>query len=175
MGAAVALLLAGRHPDRVGSLVLLNPATEVDPARAASMQDRAARIAAEGIRATMPSTLDRSWPSEARGDGVAFARYRSNYLGNDPHGLALLNQALANVALGDIPERIGCPTLVLAGARDPIRPPASVRAFAARIPGSVFDLLETAHFTAAEAPDALLARLAPFYDRLGISGERTAT
>jgi 3-oxoadipate enol-lactonase len=171
MGAAVAVLFAGRHPGRVGSLVLLNPATEVDAARAASMRERAARIAAEGIRATLPQTLDRSWPPEARGgDGAAFERYRARYLGNDPHGLALLNEALAGVALGDLPERIACPTLVLAGAKDAIRPPEAVRAFAARIPGAVFDMVDTAHFMAAQAPDALLDRLLPFYDAVAVVG-----
>ena len=164
MGAAVAVLFAGRHPSRIGSLALLNPATEVDEARAASMRERAAHIAAEGIRATLPQTLDRSWPPEARGDGGAFERYRARYLGNDPHGLALLNEALAGVALGGLPERIACPTLVLAGVRDAIRPPDAVRAFAARIPGSAFDVLDTAHFMAAQAPAALLGRLAPFHD-----------
>lgn len=164
MGAAVAILLAGRHPSRVGSLVLLNPATEVDEARAASMRERAARIAAEGVRAAMPLTLDRSWPPAARGDGAAFERYRGRYLGNDPHGLALQNGALAGVSLGDLPERIACPTIVLAGAKDAIRPPETVRAFAARIPGSLFDVLDTAHFMAPQAPAGLLARLQPFYD-----------
>lgn len=164
MGAAVAILLAGRHPSRVGSLALLNPATEVDEARAASMRERAARIAAEGIRATLPQTLDRSWPPEARGDGAAFERYRGRYLGNDPHGLALQNEALAGVSLGGLPERIACPTIVLAGAKDPIRPPEAVRAFAARIPGSLFDVLDTAHFMAPQAPAGLLRRLMPFYD-----------
>ena len=168
MGAAVAVLFAGRHPGRVGSLALFNPATEVDAARAASMRERAARIATEGIRATLPQTLDRSWPPEARGDGgAAFERYRARYLGNDPHGLALLNEALAGVALGDLPERIACPTLVLAGAKDPIRPPESVRAFADRVPRAVFDVLDTAHFMAAQAPAALLERLLPFYDAVG--------
>lgn len=164
MGAAVAVLFAGRHPGRVGSLVLLNPATEVDAARAASMRERAARIAAEGIRATLPQTLDRSWPPQARGGGEAFGRYRARYLGNDPHGLALLNEALAGVALGDLPERIACPTLVLAGVGDAIRPPDAVRAFAARVPGAVFDVLDAAHFMAAQAPAALLDRLTPFHD-----------
>ena len=168
MGAAVAVLLAGRRPSRIGSLVLLNPATEVDAARAASMRERAARIAAEGIRATLPQTLDRSWPPEARGGSGAFERYRALYLGNDPHGLALLNEALAGVSLGGLPERIACPTLVLAGAKDAIRPPETVRAFAARVPGAVFDTLDTAHFMAAEAPAALLERLASFYDALGV-------
>jgi 3-oxoadipate enol-lactonase len=170
MGAAVAVLFAGRHPGRVGSLVLLNPATEVDEAGTESMRERAARIAAEGIRATLPQTLDRSWPPEARGDGAAFERYRARYLGNDPHGLALLNKALAGVALGDLPERIACPALVLAGAKDPIRPPEAVRAFAARVPDAVFDVLDTAHFMAAQAPAALLERLLPFYDTVAVVG-----
>jgi len=138
------------------------------------MRERAVRIAADGMRATMPATLDRSWPPEARGDGAAFARYRARYLGYDPVGLALQNEALAGVALGDAPERIACPTLVLAGAQDPIRPPPTVRAFAARIPGAAFDILGTAHFMAAQAPAALLGRLAPFHDALGIPAAEAA-
>ena len=45
-----------------------------------------------------------------------------------------------------------------------------MRAFAARVPGAVFDALDTAHFMAAQAPAALLERLLPFYDAVALIG-----
>jgi 3-oxoadipate enol-lactonase len=163
MGAAQAVMLAARRPGQVASLVLLNPALEIDPARAELMRERARQTEERGLRATLPMTLDRSWPpdgSEAR------ARYRGRYLANDPYGFARQNEALLDVAVGELLGGLGCPVLLLAGTRDAVRPPELVRRAARRIPGSRFAEVDAAHFTAAEAPAALLRRLRPFHDEV---------
>ena len=163
MGAAQAVMLASRRPGQVASLALLNPALEVDPARAGLMRDRARQAEEQGLRATLPITLDRSWPpdgSEAR------ARYRSRYLANDPYGFARQNEALLDLATEDLLENLACPVLLLAGTRDAVRSPELVRRAARRIPGSRFAEVDAAHFTAAEAPAALSRHLGAFHDEV---------
>ncbi|WP_233553259.1 alpha/beta fold hydrolase [Teichococcus wenyumeiae] len=161
MGAAQAVMLAARRPRQVASLALLNPALEVDPARAGLMRERARRTEEQGLRATLAMTLDRSWPpdgSEAR------ARYRGRYLANDPYGFARQNEALLDVAVEGLLGGLTCPVLLLAGTRDAVRPPQLVRRAAQLIPGSRLVEADAAHFTAAEAPAALLRHLRPFHD-----------
>lgn len=163
LGAAQAVILAAHRPGQVGSLVLLNPALEVDASRSALMRSRALRAEQEGLRATLSLTLDRSWPP---GDSSPTREtYRARYLANDPYGFARQNEALLDLSTVLPPLReIRCPTLVLAGARDAVRPPPLVRQAADAIPGSRFAILDTAHFMAAEAPGPLSEELRRFYD-----------
>ncbi|MCG7360085.1 alpha/beta hydrolase [Roseomonas sp. ACRSG] len=163
MGAAQAVMLAARRPGEVASLALLNPALEIDPARAGLMRDRARQAEEQGLRATLPLTLDRSWPPDGSG---ARARYRARYLANDPYGFARQNEALLEVAVESLLGALACPVLLLAGTRDAVRPPELVRCAARRIPGSRFAEVDAAHFTAAEAPAALLRHLGAFHDEV---------
>src|SRR5262249_1382920 len=55
--ATQALRFTEKYPDRVGALVLCNPAPGVDPSRAAALDERAAFAAREGMRASLPTTL----------------------------------------------------------------------------------------------------------------------
>jgi 3-oxoadipate enol-lactonase len=164
MGAAQAVMLARRRAGQVGSLALLNPALEIDPSRAALMRARARQAEVEGVRATLPLTLDRSWPPHPA--SPARERYRARYLANDPYGFARQNEALLDLAVMPLLGALDCPTLLLAGSRDTVRPPGLVRRAAEAIPGSRFAELDTAHFMAAEAPAALLGHLAAFHGTL---------
>jgi pimeloyl-ACP methyl ester carboxylesterase len=60
--------------------------------------------------------------------------------------------------------QIKCPTMVVAGRHDTVRPPAGTQELAAKIPGARFELIETAgHFMPTTAPAALLALLLDFF------------
>ena len=161
MGAAQAVMFAARRPAETASLALLSPALDVDPARATLMRDRARRTEMLGLRATLPQTLDRSWPPDG---GAVRALYRGRYLGNDPYGFARHNEALLDVAVQDALAALPCPVLLLAGLRDAVRPPGMVRHAASRIPNARIADVEAAHFMAAEAPDAGLRHVHAFHD-----------
>ena len=92
--ATQALRFLEKHPDQVGSLTLCNPAPGVDPSRAAALDERAAFAMREGMRASLPTTLDISYP-KTLGDAAEYDAYRGRYLGNDPVGFGYGFRALA--------------------------------------------------------------------------------
>jgi pimeloyl-ACP methyl ester carboxylesterase len=63
--------------------------------------------------------------------------------------------------------RIACPALVVVGEEDGLTPPAESEAMAKAIPGATLARIPAAgHLANVEAPDAFLAALAPFLNRL---------
>jgi 3-oxoadipate enol-lactonase len=156
-----ALLLRERHPDWVASLVLCNPALGVDPSRAGALNDRADLAEREGMRAVLAITLDKSYPRELT-DPETYENYRGRYLANDPVGFAQANRMLARTNVLSMLPDIKCPTMVVAGSKDGVRPPAVSQDIAGKIPNARFELIEAGHFMPTTAPGPLLALLKDF-------------
>ena len=121
--ATQALRFLEKHPDQVGSLVLCNPAPGVDPSRAAALDERAAFAMREGMRASLPTTLDISYP-KTLGDPAEYDAYRGRYLGNDPVGFGFGFRALARTNMLHMLPLVRCPAMVVAGRHDTVRPHA---------------------------------------------------
>jgi len=151
-----------RHPDRVSRLALCNPAPGVDANRAAQLDERAARAEREGLRATLDITLDKSYPP-ALTDRATYEEYRGRYLANDPVCFANMNRMFARANMMHMLSRLSCPTLVIAGRQDSVRPPAMSEQIARMIPGARFEQIDAGHFMPTTAPKALLALLEPFF------------
>ncbi len=162
--ATQALRYLETHPDRVGSLVLCNPAPGVDPSRAAALDERAAFAMREGMRASLPTTLDISYPPTL-GERSAYEAYRGRYLGNDPVGFGYGFRALARTNMLHMLPQIRCPALVVAGRHDTVRPHAGTAELAKKIPGARFELIEAGHFMPSQGPNPLLALLESFLPR----------
>ncbi len=156
-----ALLFRERHPDWVASLVLCNPALGVDPSRAGALNERADRAEREGMRGILSMTLDKSYPPELT-DRQTYEEYRGRYLGNDPVGFAHANRMLARTNVANMLPNIKCPTMVVAGRQDTVRPPAGSQEIAGKIPGARFELIDAGHFMPTTGPAALLALLKDF-------------
>lgn len=156
-----ALLFFERHAGRVGRLVLCNPAPGVDPSRASQLDERAGLAEREGMRASLPVTLDKSYPPDL-GDRAAYESYRGRYLANDPVSFGMMNRCFARTNMIHMLPRISCPTLVVAGSKDAVRPPATSREIAGKIPGARFEEIEAGHFMPTTGPKALLALLHDF-------------
>jgi 3-oxoadipate enol-lactonase len=159
--ATQALRFLEKHPDQVGALVLCNPAPGVDPSRAAALDERAAFAMREGMRASLQTTLDISYPATL-GERAAYEAYRGRYLGNDPVGFGLGFRALARTNMLHMLPQIGCPTMVVAGRHDTVRPHAGTAELAKKIPGARFELIEAGHFMPTQGPEPLLALLEDF-------------
>jgi 3-oxoadipate enol-lactonase len=159
--ATQALRFLEKHPDRVGSLVLCNPAPGVDPSRAAALDERAAFAMREGMRASLPTTLDISYP-KTLGSPAEYEAYRGRYLGNDPVGFGFGFRALARTNMLHMLPQIRCPALVVAGRHDTVRPHAGSAELAKKIPGARFELIEAGHFMPSQGPEPLLALLEDF-------------
>ncbi len=159
--ATQALRFLEQRPEQVGSLVLCNPAPGVDPSRAAALNERAAFAMREGMRASLPTTLAISYP-EHLGERPAYEAYRGRYLANDPVGFGYGFRALARTNMLRMLPQIRCPTMVVAGRHDTVRPHAGTAELAKKIPGARFELIEAGHFMPTQGPEPLLALLEDF-------------
>ncbi len=175
--ATQSLRFLEKHPEQVGALVLCNPAPGVDPSRAAALDERAAFAMREGMRASLPTTLAISYPPPdpdpppQAGEGregaqrAAYEAYRGRYLGNDPVGFGYGFRALARTNMLHMLPQIRCPTMVVAGRHDTVRPYAGTAELAKRIPGARFELIEAGHFMPTQGPEPLVALLEEFLPR----------
>jgi 3-oxoadipate enol-lactonase len=167
IGAAFAIRFAVRNPGRVKSLVLSCPAPGVDAARVDYLKTRADAVEREGMTATVENSLANSYPPEVRRVPAVFSAYRERFLANDPKSYAAINRAFASFDVMPDLGAIKCPTLVLAGTHDRLRPPAFVRDIAERIPGARFAEIDSGHVMPVQAPQVLAAAMANFYAEIG--------
>lgn len=158
LGSLVGALLAIRHSDRVGRLMMCAVAPDMAGPTRAYLVERAEKVRVVGMRGVAEASLANSFPASRAAERAA---YRGIYLGNDPVAYAELSLALARLELtaGDW-GAIGAPTLVASGAHDFLWPPPIGQQVAALVPGARFAVMEDAgHFPHLQAPRSL-ARLA---------------
>ena len=147
-----ALRFYERFESRVMSMTLCNPALGVDPSRALALNERADLAEKNGIRAGLELTLDKSYQSELRDDKV-FSEVRGRYLSNDPFGFAEANRVLARTDMRSFLSLLRCPTMVVAGRQDQVRPYQGSEETAKQIFGSRFELVERGgHFITLTSP-----------------------
>ena len=158
LGSLVGALLAIRHPDRVGRLMMCAVAPDMAGPTRAYLVERAGKVRVTGMRGVADASLANSFPESRAAERAA---YRGIYLGNDPAAYAELSLALARLEITpDDWGAIRAPTLVASGAHDFLWPPPTGRQVAALIPGARFAVIEDAgHFPHLQAPHSL-ARLA---------------
>jgi 3-oxoadipate enol-lactonase len=152
--ATQALRYLEKYPDRVGALVLCNPAPGVDSSRAAALDERAAFAGREGMRASLPTTLALSYPPNL-GERAAYEAYLGRYLANDPVCFGLGFRCLARTNMLHMLPQVRCPAMVVAGRHDTVRPHAGSAELAKKIPGARFELVEAGHFLPTQAPGPL--------------------
>jgi 3-oxoadipate enol-lactonase len=170
---AQALVLMERQPSAIGSFVFCNPLSGIDPARASALDQRADLTARDGMRAVLSITLDKSWPPDL-GDRAAYEAYRGRYLANDPVCFGLVNRALARTNVTHLIKDITCPTMVVAGRHDQVRPAAGSEQIARDIKGARFETIDAVHMMPAQAPDALLALLQDFLGKTAAPAKELA-
>ncbi len=166
-GVAIGAALAVRFPQRVASLVLACPAPGVGAARAQYVAERAALVERDGMAATVDDSLANSYPPAVRRDAAAFEAYRMRFLANDPASYAAINRAFIDFDVTPELRNVACPTLVLAGTHDWLRPPKFVRRVAAAIPGADYREIDSGHVMPAQAPAAMVEAMQAFYARIG--------
>ena len=167
VGGAVALHYGSRHQDRVACLAPFGPATGVGEDRRASTLARADAVEAAGMGAIAEAALAQSYPVALRDGSGRFDRARARWLGNDPGSYAAILRMLAELDMRDDLAAIRCPTLILAGTNDLVRPPATVRLVADQVSGARFHEIESGHFASVEAPDRLANALNGFLQEVG--------
>ncbi len=171
LGGMVAQALAARHPHKVARLVLVStsPAFAARPdwphAMAPALLDEFAHSLAEDFRATLLRFLS----LQARGGDAARAvqgQLREQLRTQSqpkPADLAAGLELLRTVDLRDQAGRVGCPTLVVHGARDLLCPPEAGKWLALHLPNARLALHErAAHAPFLSHPDWCVAILKDF-------------
>jgi pimeloyl-ACP methyl ester carboxylesterase len=167
MGGLIACELAARHRELVRKLVVASCGVRLTPSHRRVL--RFCRIA-----------LTRLEPAEAADSFMAFAfaaGFADRYPGfvdqaarlwqpepeDIPGAIAQTDHLAAGFDLTDVTRRIVAPTLVIAGAVDPIASPAATRELADLIPHATFRLVAgAAHSVLAEGGAALLEEVRSF-------------
>ncbi|MCG5236179.1 alpha/beta fold hydrolase [Xanthobacter oligotrophicus] len=162
VGGAVALHMAARHPDRVGRLALMGPALGIAAERRAAVRARAEALEAGGMASIADGELALTYPQVLRGNG-RFPTYRARWLGNDPASYAATYRMLAALDPAPALAVVRCPVLLLAGAHDPLRPPALIAEAATAIDRAHFEVVPSGHVMAHQSPDAVAQHLDAFW------------
>jgi 3-oxoadipate enol-lactonase len=167
VGAAIAIRFAAQHPERAAALIALGPATGMPPERLAATLAVADKAERSGMRPGMEEGLEKTYPAELRQDLRRFQSLRGQRMGNDPASYAAVYRMLAQLDMTQDFPRVQCPTLVVAGTLDRLRPPAGAEAVARAIPGARFQTLTTGHFMAAQTPDPVADAMIKFLNEAG--------
>lgn len=162
VGGAVALHLAARHPQRVRRLALMGPALGIRPERRTAVSARADAIEAGGMAAIADDELGLTYPPTLR-DHSGFSAYRARWLGNDPSSYAATYRMLTHLDAAPALAAIRCPTLLLAGALDPLRPPDMIAAATGAIADARFAVVESGHVMAHQSPALVAQELDAFW------------
>ncbi len=171
LGGMTGQALASARPDRVDRLVLVATAPYLSPAE--NWTARAATVRKEGMAAVVDAIVGRWFtaPFYARAANVVEG-VRDRFLASDPAGYARCCEAIAAMDLRDRLAAIHAPTLVVAGADDPVTPPETMAGLSRAVAGADFMVLAGAsHMLAVERPEALAAHVAGF---LGGDGPASA-
>ena len=153
LGGMVAQQIAAQQPHRVDRLVLLCTSAHADRQ---PWTERAATVRAGGTGAIADAAVGRWLTSHYRlAHPEVAAGLREMLVSIDDEGYAACCEAIADMDLRPGLSRIQAPTLVIAGAEDPSMPPEQMRAMAAAIAGSRFEVVPGAHVPPLEHPDAV--------------------
>jgi pimeloyl-ACP methyl ester carboxylesterase len=168
VGAGIAMTFALHHPARTAALVAMGPATGIAADRRVATLARADATERSGMAAVVEESFAASYPPEVRHDPEHYREFRARWIANDPHSYAAIYRMLADTDLAPQYGAIACPTLLLAGIHDRLRPPALVEPIARAIPGARFQALDSGHFMAVQTPSAVAAAIDTFLRELNL-------
>ena len=170
MGAMMGPLFALAHPNALRSMTLIGGSAQAEAEeRLAAYRQLVAAVRA-GAAAQVVDRLVGLFFSETsrarRQDAIA--RFREDFLANDPEGLYWTAEAV--FTRPNLLERLGeitVPTLVIVGAEDRVTAPERAQELAAGITDARLLVVPKAgHFTTVEAPHTVAGALRDFWETL---------
>jgi len=168
MGGLVGQGLAIRHPNLVKGLLVANTAASYPEANRQGLVQRADAVRAGGMAAIADAVVDRFLMPATRGDRPELAAaVKAQVLRADAAGYAEACLAIRPADWRADLSRISCPVQVVAGRFDLGSTVAMAQEIVDGIAGARLSVLETAHLSVLEQPEAFAAALAGLLARLG--------
>lgn len=167
MGGYVALAFAGRYPERLRALLLLDTHPKADPPEIRrGRAETAARARKEGV-AALTSELTERFVKDHHVEPETVALIRQMIAGTSVEGMVgSLTAMAARPDSTPILSSITCPTLIVVGTEDTITPPAMAREMQAGIPGAeLVEIPGAGHLAPLEAPSPVNAAIRAFLDQ----------
>ena len=167
MGGMVGQGLALRHPALVRGLLLANTAAVFADAARAGLVERAAAVRSAGMAAVADATVERFISAAGRAANPALAgAVRAQLLRADAPGYAATCEAIAAADWRAGLAALQCPVQVVSGALDVGTTPAMGQQIADAVPGAQHSVIEAAHLSVLEQPQAFLAAVHRLLARL---------
>jgi 3-oxoadipate enol-lactonase len=153
IGGMVGMWLGTNVPQRIDKLILSNTACYM-PAR--DLWDERIKTARErGMAPLVEATLERWFTKEFRErEPETMARMRAMVLSTPPEGYASCGEAIRDMDQRETIARIPVPTLIIAGRHDPATTVESAEFIRNQIAGASVAVLDAAHISNMERPDA---------------------
>lgn len=162
MGGYVALALAGRHPDRLAGLGLLDTkaAADDDAARQRRLDLAEAVTGRAGLRA-LHGMAENLVGEHTRSRAPHLVREVEALIGDsDPQAVAWASRAMAaRPDTHGVLDGLTVPALVLVGDQDGLTPPAEAERMATRLRTEPVVVPDCGHLSAIEQPNAVTAAL----------------
>jgi len=161
LGGMVGQWLGIRAPERLDRLILANTSSYMGPPSA--WDSRINLVQAQGMAPLAQASLDR-WFTKgfSASSPDAIATIGAMLQATEPAGYAGSCAAIRDMDMRRTVGLILAPTLVIGGAQDPATPPPHSEALARTIPGAKLVLLQAAHLSNVEQPDAFAKRVVGF-------------
>ncbi|NGZ84250.1 alpha/beta fold hydrolase [Duganella aceris] len=161
MGGAIAQWLGIHAPQRLHKLVIANSAPRIGTAQ--GWQDRSTLVRASGLDAIADGAAGRWFtPAFAEREPRRVTALVVALRAGSPEGYAACCDALAVADLRGQLATIAVPTLLIAGAADPVTTVADATAMREQIPGATLAILDASHISNIEAEAAFNLALREF-------------
>ncbi len=163
VGGMIAQSFCARHAQRISALVLCDTAARIGTSDL--WNERISRVRNSGLESIADTVLERWFSSEFRQQrATEFGGWRNMLIRTPAEGYASTCAAIRDADLGQSSPLINKPVLVVCGEHDGATPPDLVRALAASIPGSRFELiLRAGHLPSVEQPNVLFGLMDNFF------------
>ena len=153
MGGMVGQWLGANAPDRIDKLILSNTAAYFPDK--AIWDGRLKLVREKGLPGIVDATMERWFTSEFRNRSPqAIERMRAMFLTTPVEGYCGCGEAIRDMDLRPLLAKIGAPTLVIAGRRDPATPLEAGEFICDHIANARIAVLDAAHIANVEEPQA---------------------
>ncbi len=163
MGGMVGMWLGANAPDLLRRAVLANTSPLIGPPEI--WNQRLAVIEDQGMEVLSKAVVQR-WLTAlyAAGHPETAAKLTAMIAATPAHGYAGTAAAIRDMDLRDLLPRIRVPVLVIAGSQDQSTTVVMGEQIAAGVPGARLEILEAAHLSNIEQPDAFNGLVREFFD-----------